>query len=1024
MQYLSRRAGAAAAVWRSIKQFSTMATPVPDTPANSSSNNSTSGRSPRPDRDAFLRRLEERQRQRQIQQEDNDGGNGGPPGAETGGTPEVPGGGDGTAAAAGVGADSRGSDQKRPAPSTPAGAAAVAVAASTHTSTSARRRSGIPPMRASSSSSVSPSMQHAKERYEALRRGKDSVDLPSSAKAEGNGTNSPARKGPEEDGTEKKMATEADTSMSTPATVQSEAAAASTAASVTAASTSAVQEVSSVVDRNEARTVESMETDADGSTPLILSYLSECGISLTADLGIFVPADTATGPAGPQFTQRLEEAFDPASLRTLLDMSQKRKGDHTVLVGEDESGDGKENSLAGANTYLERVREQFADRPAVYDEFVALMLDLDNDKIDIHTVTRKVVTLFRGHDDLIVSFNEHLPEGCSIELTGTDLNNGERSDAAAAAAAASRDLLAEKSFEEERWEHYKRARSTTNAAVNESASEAGQQGGSGSGSSVGAGDDTSTVPPLREIRGGAPSASTSTVTGPNATTLSYSPRISDLTMPPSLATNGIGTGANSVSNGGGADTIRTDATVAGEVGGASAAVEEQEAEFDLSSLEPWQRALFRRIDEQTRLVRQIEGRVDALAETIRIQQQQQQQTFRHQHPAFGQQPPFQQPEAAATRLMEIPQNRDEAVQMLRNIPPPPGGNAPGLAQQDGAVQQQGQPLPNQPQQQQFFFLSILELLVEGLITILTAPYAVGLHITSVLSTLRPVRLLRHLYREADRRGVLRRFDLSLLFKFVFVSAILAGRAGGAGRRRGGNRAGGGAELLSLAELWDRHRLSILIGGTVLGLLYQTGFVNLVWDVIVKEDAIGMIWRDEDIRDEEGAGAVVEAADNAENNDNAAARGDVDAAADAADRNGARINQDANQANNAANGGGGNAGAAAARQPARRAPPPRPAPPQQPGFFGGGIEPVPANGGFSALGFVVDIVYIIGSLFLSLLPAWHPEPIRRPPPGEPQQRANADGDNGDGDANIDGGDDNDNDDAMNGDDNDDPVQGNE
>ena len=73
---------------------------------------------------------------------------------------------------------------------------------------------------------------------------------------------------------------------------------------------------------------------------------------------------------------------------------------------------------------------------------------------------------------------------------------------------------------------------------------------------------------------------------------------------------------------------------------------------------------------------------------------------------------------------------------------------------------------------------------------------------------------------------------------------------------------------------------------------------------------------------------------------------------------------------------------------------------------------------------MDIVYIIGSLFLSLLPAWHPEPIRRPPPGEPQQRANADGDNGDGDANIDGGDDNDNDDAMNGDDNDDPVQGNE
>ena len=578
---------------------------------------------------------------------------------------------------------------------------------------------------------------------------------------------------------------------------------------------------------------------------------------------------------------------------------------------------------------------------------------------------------------------------------------------------AQRDLLAEKSFEEERWEHYKRARSSaTNAAVNASASEASQQGGPSS--VVGAGDDTSTVPPLREIRGGTPSASAPTVTGPNATTPSYSRRISDLTMPPSLATSGIRTGANSVSNGGGSDTVRTDATVAGEVGDASAAaVEEEEEEIDLSTLEPWQRALFHRIDEQTHLVRQIEGRVDALAETIRIQQQQ--HMFGDQHPPFGQQPPFQQPEAAIpTRMTEIPQNRDEAVQMLRNTHPPPGGNAPG------------QPLPNQPpQQRQFFFLSLLELLVEGLITILTAPYAVGLHITSVLITLRPVRLLRHLYREADRRGVLGRFDLSLLFKFVFVSAILAGRTGGTGRRRGGNRAAGGAELLSLAELWDRHRLSILIGGTVLALLCQTGFVNLVWDVIVKEDAIGMIWRDEDIRNnEEGAGPVAEGADAADNNDNAAARGGVDAAADAAEGNGARINQDDNQANNAANGGDGNAGAAAAaaaaRQPARRAPQPRPAPPQQPGFFGGGIEPVPANGGFSVLGFVVDIIYIIGSLFLSLLPAWHPEPIRRPPP-EPQQRvANA---AGDGDANIDGGG-GDDEDAMNADDNEEPVQGNE
>ena len=56
-----------------------------------------------------------------------------------------------------------------------------------------------------------------------------------------------------------------------------------------------------------------------------------------------------------------------------------------------------------------------------------------------------------------------------------------------------------------------------------------------------------------------------------------------------------------------------------------------------------------------------------------------------------------------------------------------------------------------------------------------------------------------------------------------------------------------------------------------------------------------------------------------------------------------------------------------------------------------------------MGFVVDIIYIIGSLFLSLLPAWHPEPIRRPAP-EAEVAAAAGGDT---DANNDGGGDIDN-----------------
>ena len=979
----------------------------------------TPGRSPRPDRDAFLRRLEERQRQRQTQQGgNNDDGQGSLSGPPPEGTQHVPGGGGDTTTSSR--ADSDQPDQKKAAPIK---ACADAATATSTPGGDRRKKSGIPAPRASSSSVSPPAakprpnserMKHAEQKYEALRQGTNNDESPSaSPKAVGSDTPLLAAKEEAADATAKKFETAL-----TPAGGAVTAAAAASAAKTEAARIDSSAEKESIpaqpikTDDN----ADGVENDSTTTTPVILSYLSECGISLTADLGIFVPATTATGPAGDLLAQRIEEVFDPASLQALLDISRKRKGDHVALgevgngphapapdVGNDQptSAEG-ESSLVDAFAYIDRVKEEFADRPAIHDEFVKLMIAFKDEDVDTHTVIRRAVTLFRGHDELIDKFNTYLPEGYRIELI--DVEGG---DWLGTPASTSDDLnvpAVEKSFEEERWKDYRKARSTASGA----AVGAGAGGDKPSASELGQGDDdavddTSTVPPLREIRGGAPSAATGSnavvaAAAAAAGTPSYSRRISDLAMPPSLAAaSGVGTDASSDAINGCADTVRTDATVVGDDGSPFAAVQEEEEEnIDLSSLEHWQRALFRRIDEQTRLVRQIEGRVDALAETIRLQQQQQ--------------PPFQQPfdmrleevqAAVTTRMMEMPQNRDEALTMLQNMPPPPGGFAGGVAPQQGQ-----QPLPQQPQPR-FFFLPLLETLVDGLVTFFTAPYAVGLHMTEILGNLRPIRLLLHIHREADRRGVLRRFDLSLIFKFIFVSAILAGRTGGARRRRGGNRASGGAELLSLAELWDRHRLTFLLMGTVFALLFQTGFISLVWDVIYKEDAIGMIWRDEDLRAQEAAERAAAGAEAAGNVNAGEAEDEINirpAGAEAAEGNDAPNGQDGNQADNVPNGGGGVA-AAAAQQPARRAPPrrPRQAPPQQPGFFGGGIEPVPANGVFSALGFVVDIIYIFGSLFLSLLPAWHPEPIRRPAP-EAEVAAAAGGDT---DANNDGGGDIDN-----------------
>mmetsp|Transcript_39003 Transcript_39003/g.79827 ORF Transcript_39003/g.79827 Transcript_39003/m.79827 type:complete len:940 (-) Transcript_39003:378-3197(-) len=734
----------------------------------------------------------------------------------------------------------------------------------------------------------------------------------------------------------------------------------------------------------------------------VLSYLSECGISLTADIGLFAPGGIPTADG-------IEEMFDSASLEALLDLSKSSmRSVDVVNVGGRGGGD---NDDDGGEEKAERSFEEL--RLEDYTETPALA----------NFVPRTT--------------------GPSASVSAASASAASASASASASAGILRNVGGIDSIDGARLKG-------KGQGIDKDDKDHDYGGGEGEGE-----DNASTVPPLREVRGAdvaAPAAAAAAADDSRA----YSREVSELSTPPSLVAGGGSTGGGVGFVGGppataatAAATVRTDATTAGSTGlgfrsagaaAASANTTEDEEDVDLSALEPWQRALFRKIDEQTRLVRAVEVRVDALSEMMRLQQQQgpgrmpppipgvwpqqqpfhfpqqQQQAQQHHGDTFA--PPSgangnDQDEVA--RLMELPQDRDDAVRMLRGMPPAPGQTAaPGEQQQQ--PQQQQQPLQQQQPHQYFFFLSILERVIEGVVTILTAPYALGLRVTSYLTMLRPVRLVRHVYNEADRRGVLRRFDLSLLFKFIFVSAILAGRTGRGSRRRGGKVSTGVDGMPSLSGLWEAHRLTILLSATVFALLVQTGFVKLIWDVIIKEDAIGMIWRDEDLREQGGADRTeAAAADGANVRPAERDRLDGDEGADAAGGGNAAAGQEANEAlaaAAAAGGGGGGqqqpanvADVGARGAPARRpAPPPprRPAAPQQRGFFGGGIQPVAADGGFSAIGFIVDIVYLLGSFVFSLLPAWNPERIRDPAPPEPAPDAEAagnegdDGNDGDGD----------------------------
>jgi paired amphipathic helix protein Sin3a len=84
-----------------------------------------------------------------------------------------------------------------------------------------------------------------------------------------------------------------------------------------------------------------------------------------------------------------------------------------------------------ALTYLDKVKHECNDNPALYDGFLALMKDFKAQtyagapcarfgrtahgaSVDIPTVIKRVRTLFAGRDDLIQGFNVFLPPGSRI----------------------------------------------------------------------------------------------------------------------------------------------------------------------------------------------------------------------------------------------------------------------------------------------------------------------------------------------------------------------------------------------------------------------------------------------------------------------------------------------------------------------------------------------------------------------------------------------------------------------------------
>jgi paired amphipathic helix protein Sin3a len=69
-----------------------------------------------------------------------------------------------------------------------------------------------------------------------------------------------------------------------------------------------------------------------------------------------------------------------------------------------------------AMEFLERVRDIFADRPFIYNSFLAVMKEFREQSVTTDDVINRVKLLFKGHPDLLSGFNLFLPPAYRIRV--------------------------------------------------------------------------------------------------------------------------------------------------------------------------------------------------------------------------------------------------------------------------------------------------------------------------------------------------------------------------------------------------------------------------------------------------------------------------------------------------------------------------------------------------------------------------------------------------------------------------------
>jgi len=380
----------------------------------------------------------------------------------------------------------------------------------------------------------------------------------------------------------------------------------------------------------------------------------------------------------------------------------------------------------------------------------------------------------------------------------------------------------------------------------------------------------------------------------------------------------------------------------------------------LQHLEPWQEALFERQDRHEKALLQCQAKMDAIAKLfVAVSEQRDDYVKSLENQINGAQ--RYQP-SAMQRPSPRGVNQDVLLEAPQ-LPPRPQDQPPPLPPQ---IQ------PN-PQRRRI-----------TLATILQFPRVTYRYLT----TTRLARLITLVKVEAERHpmpgGPNARFlDWNMIFKILFVCFVFGARMNNNGIYSGGgsgNNDVGGTFTEKLIRLWKMYRVHVFVMCALATYLLQTGLGQFLHRVFVRENIVRRVWRNQDLV-EEGAGAVGDRPAALNNNgDNAQDNNELGDPLNLGNRQPGALRRGP-LGGGAADGGGEIyrqfhrtflAGAVARRHGAYDVP--------GNGGDGGEVEqgPMPNRNIHRIVDLVKDVVYLLGSVVLSLFPMWHPRVQVLPP----------------------------------------------